>query len=436
MKPPCRLRLLAVLALAVPLPAQTALLHRSRLPPQAAAAVQDLARIEPVVGVWPPRGSASVRAQAAAALRRDRKTLQAAAAQAPRNEEAALAAGIAATFAYNLDVPHSYDAAVADLRGAARLAPTDPRPPWLLGAFFCGTGNGSAQGMTLLLQVEHRFPSRRLPPRFWRSYAECAMFAGMPEHALYAEGRLQRDHAALSAGDRAVLRQARALTRRAVADRDYAPGKFWSAERTASGMLYSSDACGLALPIGKQWKWLFYPLHNDTCAVAVALGPFRGRTAEVTPHLLLMVQPSHPGESLDQFARIRTGGARLTAVTPPACPVARCRGYAESQPGYYQPEGGGYGLITVFAWRGPRYPGLAFETPRVPPRRKSPKVQYFRLARHLGRMAPSLYGLVLLDTAVSVRSQAIAAERAFFAGLRLDAAAPANASRPTPPPGS
>ncbi len=436
MKLQCRLRLLAVLALAVPLPAQTAVLHRSRLPPQAAAAVQDLARIEPIVAVWPPRGSAPLRAQAAAALRRDRKTLQTAAAHAPRNEEAALAAGIAATFAYNLDVPNSYAAAVADLRAAARLAPADPRPPWLLGAFFCGTGNGSAQGMTLLLQVEHRFPSRRLAPSFWRAYAECAMFAGMPEHALYAERRLSREHAAPNAGDRAVLRQARTLTRRAVAGRDYAPAKVWSAERTAAGMLYSSDACGLALPIGRQWKWVFYPLHNDTCAVAVALGPFRGRTAEVTPHLLLMVQPSHPGESLDQFARIRTGGVRLAAVTPPACPVARCRGYAESQPGYYQPEGGGDGLITVFAWRRPKYPGLAFETPRMPPRGKSPKVQYFRLAPHLDRMAPTLYGFVLLDTAISVRTQALAAERAFFAGLRLDAAAAANASRPTPPPGS
>ena len=290
--------------------------------------------------------------------------------------------------------------------------------------------------MTLLLRVGGRFRSRRLPPAFWRAYAQCAMVADMPEHGLFAEGNLKREHAALTAVDRVVLRQARTLTQRAVAGRDYAPGKFWSGERTASGMLYSSDACGLALPIGKQWKWLFYPLHNDTCAVAVALGPFRGRTAEVTPHLLLMVQPKQSGESLDQFARIRTGGVRLTAVTPPACPVARCRGYAESQPGYYQPEGGGYGLITVFAWRGPKYPGLAFETPRMPPQGKSPKVQYFRLARHLGRMAPTLYGFVLLDTAISVRTQAIAAERAFFAGLRLDAAAAASASRPTPPPGS
>ena len=240
----------------------------------------------------------------------------------------------------------------------------------------------------------------------------------------------------MPATGRAVLRRAQALTRRAVAGRDYAPGKFWRGERTASGMLYSSDACGLALPIGKQWRWMFFPLHNDTCAVAVALGPFRGRTAEVTPHLLLMVQPSHPGESLDQFARIRTGGVRLAAATPPACPVARCRGYADSHPAYYQPEGDGYGLITVFAWRAPKYPGLAFETPHALPQHASPKVQYFTQAPELGRMAPTLYGLVLLDTAVSVRSQAIAAERAFFAGLRLDAAAPDNASRPTPPPGS
>jgi hypothetical protein len=393
MKPPCRLRLLAALVLAVPLPAQTALLHRSRLP------------------------------------------LQAAAAQAPRNEEAALAAGIAATFAYNLDVPHSYDVSVADLRAAARLAPADPRPPWQLGAFFCGSGNGSAQGMALLLQVEHRFPPRRLAPGVWRSYAECAMFAGMPEHALYAEGRLNREHAASSAGDRAVLRQARSLTGAPLPAAITRPVSSGAGNEPLPACFIPATPAVLRFPSASSGGGCFSRC-TTTPAPSPSLGPFRGRTAEVTPHLLLLVQPKHSGESLDQFARIRTGGLRLAAVTPPACPVARCRSYAESQPGYYQPEGGGYGLITVFAWRGPKYPGLAFETPHARPQHASPKVQYFTQAPELGRMAPTLYGLVLLDTAVSVRSQAIAAEQAFFAGLRLDAATPPNASRPTPPPGS
>ncbi len=439
MKPPRCLRLLAAFVLAVPLSAQTALLHPSKLPPQAAAAVKDLARIEPIVGVWPPQGSAAVRAQVAAALRRDRKTIQAAAAQAPRNEEVALAAGIAATFAYNLDMPHAYRAAVTDLRDAAHLSPADPRPPWLLGGFFCGTGTGSAQGMAILLKVGSRFPSLRLPPAFWRSYAECATFADMPEHVLYAEANLNREHAVLSAGDRMVLRRARALTRRALPSRDYAPNKVWRVERTAAGIFYSSDACGLALPGGDQWKWQFYALHDDICAVAAVLGPYRGRTTEVTSHLLILVRPQRPGESLDQFARTYVGHLPLAAAaTPPVCPVARCLSYVSSLPAFAKPEGGEYALITAFAWRAPQYPGLAFESPQSLPQHTSPKLQYFTQAPELGRMAPTLDGFVLLDTAASVRSQALAAERTFFAGLRLDAAAEASSGRAAaaPPPGS
>ena len=55
--------------------------------------------------------------------------------------------------------------------------------------------------MAILLKVGGRFPSLRLPPAFWRSYAECAMLTDMPEHVLYAEANLNREHAALSASD-------------------------------------------------------------------------------------------------------------------------------------------------------------------------------------------------------------------------------------------
>src|SRR5271157_822574 len=160
-------RIALVIALLTATPAFASLedIQKAKLPQTSAVqqAYNDVLAIEPMVVGWSnhwdyptPKNEVESRLQA------DLSALQTAALAAPDNEDLLLLTGLAAHYAYNVDVESAYDVAVDADEKAAMLAPDDYRPGWFLGIHQCAATE-TAKGMNNLLAVEQKFPWQSLP---------------------------------------------------------------------------------------------------------------------------------------------------------------------------------------------------------------------------------------------------------------------------------
>jgi hypothetical protein len=269
-----------------------------------------------------------------------------------------------------------------------------------------------------------RAPAQRLAREFWRDYLHCADVTHMPVHARMAAARL-RKYGPLTGGAATAAATATRLIQKADPTKNYTQDEIWHAERAGRAVAIVSTACGVAFAVPAEAQVELAPVRGGTCIALDKLGPLKGKAGDVFAMIMIMVHIPKPGESLAQYAALVDRGAGAVATSPePRCPAQACLAYRAVKAQLYAAEGGGEGLYTFFAGKAPRYPGLRFERPASPatpgatassPRTASP-------APELGRLAPTLYYVVMLDTGVSVRVQAEQAYTAFLAGIRLDAA--------------
>lgn len=417
--------LVAVIAM-IAIPAQARLrdIRTALLPnqPKVQKAYDAALKVEPMAEQWTAPWRYPVpRAKVAATLSTCLVELKDAEITYPHNEELFLLTGIVASYAYNLDVKGAYDAATTSLKDALKLAPNDPRPEWLLGSFYCGSGNKTLEGMDSLLKIESRFDWQKLPADFWGSYMMCATLTNMPAHVLRAASRLSQ-LGPLSATAKWEVEMANKRVVETSVAKTYTPTESWSVNKTSAGIQLFSDACGFGFPDGDQRNWGVYGIHNGVCMVRAKVGPFQGKDGTVVPEILVLARPPKPGETLRDFGQIYARRTGAHPVSPVACPVSACLAFGTGkQAKMYARNGGGTAMLTVFESKAPRFPGLIFEQPRTPPVAKpGSKVQYFRAEPERQRLAGTLYYLVLLDTADSVLNQASNNYRQLLKTLEID----------------
>jgi len=398
-------------------------IRRASLPgdPPVESAYDDVASMENMLQAWSPEWKYSTpKEQVMARVSISLKGLEKAAERWPENEELQLFLGLVAHYSYNLDVQESYQVAVHSFEKAAKLAPQDYRPRWFLGNHGCQSGAIKA-GMERFLAVERESHWDQLAPEFWDDYLNCAHLANIPAHALRAAdhaNKLDPDHA----GSRQFLGDVslKRFTASSPAT-SYETGQVWQATKTGSEVRFASLMFGLEFSAPGTWNINLSGAKNGASSAVIEAGPYGGKTGRVFPNFAIVARPAKPGESLGDFLKAAAPPrVQIKTTAPPACPAEECSAAEGVLAGGYKAEGDALVTMVVFKRDEPAYPGLAFEQPMDLPKAEDGGVHYFHAEERLRRLPGTLYYLVMLDTADSVKAQAREAFLAFLKSVRAE----------------
>jgi hypothetical protein len=368
----------------------------SKLPPDAVQhAYSDLLPIDQFArtpeATWPfPTPKEEVSSRFSLALH----TLQKAQQQAPDNKELQLFTGLVAHLAYNLDIEQPYPA--LDL--LRPLAREDFRAAWFLGIHQCQS-NDPVGGMQQLLHIETS--SASLPSAFWQDYANCAITANMPVHALRAYDKARKTPSG-PPGDEQLEQLARDRIKPSSVTGSYSPHQAWFGEKTAGGVRSTSSVCGESFLTRLSFHVKLGDVVNGMCVVTIDTETYPSRYGPSSASLLLLTQTAKPGESLQAFAERVLKDPRYGAKTPLTgvqCPVATCLSFDITTNKLYKAEGGAHILAVFFQSEQPAYPSLRFETPQPLPKSSNNSGQPApsRPQETLQRFNGTLYTLVTLD---------------------------------------
>lgn len=389
--------------------AGTASIDPERLPidPEVRDVYLDVQRLEPLAQQWAPQWKYDTpKIDVAARLSLALATLEKARMTHPKNEELALLAGLAAHYAYNVDVERAYTMADRAYQAARKAAPGDYRPDWFLAVHQCQSGNELQPAMLRFLATESRFHWDELPAEFWDDYLACAMVNSMPAHALRAASHLRSKDAAPDDMRELRVHQAKKLIE-APSHTSGEVGDIWTGKKTGPHPELVSTLCGLSFGVQGAWK-VGLSKMKDSCTVQIETGPYSAPGGDVSPNVLVLAQAAQGNETLTDFTnRILQGQQVTQAVEAPRCPADECVAYHTITPRQYADAGDGHVLLIAFQREQPEFPGVRFEEPNPPPRdRKTGDVQYFVSQPHLGRIPGTIYYLVMLDAADSVFDKA------------------------------
>lgn len=398
-------------------------IRRASLPgdPPIQSAYDDVASMENMLQAWSPEWKYSTpKEQVVARVNVSLKGLEKAAERWPENEELQLFLGLVAHYSYNLDVQESYEVAVHSLEKASKLAPQDYRPRWFLGNHECQSLAVKA-GMARFLAIERESQWDQLAPEFWDDYLNCAHAANMPAHALRAAdhaNKLDPGHA----GSRQFLVDAsqKRFTASSPAT-TYDTKQVWQATKTGSEVSFASLMFGLEFSTPGRWNIDLSGAKDGAASAVIEAGPYLGKTGQVFPNFAIVVRPAKPGESLADFLKASAPPrVQIKTAAPPACPAEECSAAEGVLPGGYKAEGDALVTFMVFKRDEPGYPGLAFEQPMDLPKTEDGGLHYFHAEERLRRLPGTLYYLVMLDTADSVKAQAKEAYSAFLKSVRVE----------------
>ncbi|MGD0800470.1 MAG: hypothetical protein ABR906_04060 [Terracidiphilus sp.] len=385
-------------------------IHADRLPQETAvlAALDDTRQLEPYCYSYTPDWKYSIaKADVVARLGKDLSSLNLALKDHPDNAELLLLTGLVARFAYNLDAPGSYEAALKVLGQTQKLAPSDIRAPWFRATLLCQTAKPTT-GAEQMLDIESSHAWDQLPAAFWDDYMECATVADMPVHFLRALDHSEKLHApSLEARD--VIADA---TRKRFdpfdPKKEYEPKKVWQAVKVGDDPQFTSTTCGARLRARGDWHIDRLEVTNGSCVAQFRTGPYKATVNKRTPNVLLLVQQPKENESLQEYSKKFLKSGTFEPYSPANCPAATCIALKGIQPESYKEDGGGRSRIVIFERDQPEFPGLIFETPQTLPKSDDKTgVQAYHPGQIQQRMPGKLYYLVLVDTATSIEEPAM-----------------------------
>jgi tetratricopeptide (TPR) repeat protein len=398
-------------------------IRRANLPsdPAVQSAYDDVAKVESMVQSWSSSWQyATPKEDVIARLGLSLKALQEAAERSPDNGELQLFLGLVAHYSYNLDVQKSYSVAVQSLEKATKMAPQDYRPRWFLGYHQCQS-LAIKEGMTRLLAVEQESAWERLPPEFWDDYLNCAHIAYMPAHALRAADHANHLDPQGAQGRQFLVDASHKRIRVPDATSSYEVKEVWESNKAGAWVSFTSPMFGMEFSTPGNWHVSFSGATNGAGNAVVEAGPYPGKTGQVFPNLLVIARPPKPGEGLADFLKAaQTHGSWSKSANPPACPAKECLAVEGALPGAYKKEGDGFATVVVFKREEPSYPGLTFEEPVNLPKTEGDGTHYFVANERIGRLPGTLYYLVMLDTAESVKASAQHAYSDFLKSLRVE----------------
>jgi hypothetical protein len=405
--------LLFAFLLSLPAPlafADMAAIHENQLPQETTvlAALDDARQLEPYCHSWTMNWKFPVaKEDVAARLGKDLGFLTIALKSHPDNAELLLLTGLVARYAYNLDVPNSYDRAMSAFDQAQKLAPSDVRAPWFRSTLLCQTTSPKA-GAEGFLSIEDSHAWDQLPAAFWHDYMECTELTNMPAHVLRAADHLDKLHAPDSKMRDSLTDIARKRFDPFDPKKSYDPKEVWRGTRTGEDVYLTGTSCGVRLSVHGDWAIGQLALGNGVCMAYFSTGPYKATTRDLQPGVMLLVRQPKENETLQDFLRLFTKGGTFDPFTVAHCPAASCIAMRGVQPGMYDKDGDGHGRVVVFERDQPEFPGLIFEAPlEIPKSEGGEGPKFYRPNQMQQRMPGKLYYLVLLDTAVSIEEPAM-----------------------------
>ncbi|WP_231133355.1 hypothetical protein [Capillibacterium thermochitinicola] len=379
------------------------------------AVLAEIEAIESLVYAWTPEWNyATPKEDVIALITSGYKLLAEHAALHPDNGELYLLMGLLAHYGYQLDLEEFYQLAEDAYTKAAALDPGDFRPRWFM-AMHRIKAIQVVEGMEVLLAIAAAHQPAELPPEFWEDYAYAAVLASMPSHAVMA---LTYAHEILGyAGymERLLgqIVQNRFLPLPAEASVDNE--KLWQFYADETGFKLVNRLFGFSLTIPAEWDVRVGPMQNRSVAVLVKPPGKRGFQGSVLPSILLFARRPEVGETLDDFLSTVLGGQAVRELGS----MDGRKTYELETPELYPAEGGGYCYVTGDQRTAPRFPGILLEEPRDVPR-QGEGVHYYAAGPVYRRFDGEIYYLLLLDTALSVKEEALRDYQQVLAGLVIE----------------
>ena len=338
----------------------------------------------------------------------------------PDNAELALLTGLVARYAYNVDVPGSFGAAMSELGQAEKLVPSDFRASWFRATLQCQTLDPSA-GANELLSIEACRNWHQLPVAFWDDYMECASVTNMPAHLLRAASYAEKLNAPKSAMRVFLTGSAHKRFDLFDAKRAYQPKEVWRGASAGSDTEFTSTMCGVRLHARGDWEVNQLALSNGSCLAYFGTGPYKAITTSLRPSVLLLIQQSKEGESLQDFSEKFLRSGTFEPDNSLLCPAPQCIALKGIQPNMYKADGDGHGRIVFFERDQPEFPGLIFESPNSPPKPESGGGPVAYHPNQIQQRIPGkLYYLVMLDTAASIEGPAMKDFEYFLQNLTVE----------------
>ena len=359
------------------------------------------------------------KAQVVSLLSSSLRELRSSAPDAPQNEELLLLTGLVAHFAYNVDVPDTYEVAVQSFEEASKLAPNDYRAGWFLAMHRCQSDEIKL-GMEQMLRVETEYQWRDLPVDFWDDYINCSTMSLMPAHTLRAI-----DHAVHLGEQPANYSSATDIAHNRYkstnATDTYNAHEAWQATQNGD-VRFTSDLCGIGFSAHGDWHVDIKDIAKGTCLLTAETSPYPSRSGYSWPTLLLLTRVPKAQETLDDFAQSFVKKyPSAHPISAPSCPATTCLAFEIVTNSVYESEGGGHFLMVAFAGQSPDFPGLAFEKPEAPPKPESQdKPTYYRPNQRLHRLPGTLYTIVELDSNESIFERSAADFRFLLKSIELD----------------
>lgn len=403
--------------------ADVAAIKAADLPQESAvlAALDDAKQLEPYSHAWAAQWQYAIpQSEVATRLGKDLGSLNAALKNHPDNVELALLTGLVASYAYNLDVEGSHEAAMSSLEAAQRLRPLDVRALWFRARLQCQTKEmkTGAEGF-LALESGHAWDS--LPAAFWQDYSNCATIANLPAHTLRAVDHLKKLDSGAPSRFATEVNIARGRFAPFDPKKKYEAKEAWTGNNFAEDTEFTSTACGVRLRVHGTWQLNQLGLENRTCVAYLSTGPYKATNGELRPSLLLMVKQPEANQTLEDFARKYSTKGSFEAYPLTKCPAVHCVAQKQSQQGMYGKNGDGHGRIVVFERDEPEFPGLIFESPSdFPKTDDTAGPKFYRPAQVNERIPGKLYYLLLLDTASSIEEPAVKDFEFFVQNLTVE----------------
>jgi hypothetical protein len=418
--------LLSVLLLALtvtPAFADIAAIHANALPQESPilAALDDARQLEPYVSAWTNDWKHPIaKGEVAKRLEKDLDFLGAAFQKHPDNAELALLTGLVAHYAYNVDVADSHDKAVLAFEAAQKLTPTDMRTTWFHADLLCQTKETEA-GAREFLDLESTHPWDQLPSAFWGDYMYCATVTNMPAHVLRAASYLERLHAPNSQMRTFLTDNASKRFDAFNPEKKYDPKEVWTGANAGDATKFTSTLCGMRFTVPGQWGVDQLAFSNHSCVALFSSGPYKAATRDLRPSVLVLVQQPAADEKLEAFLKKFTSKGAFEPFTPSRCPATTCLAVKGVQTGMYKADGDGHGHIVAIERDEPEFPGLLFESPTAFPNGDAAnEPQFLRPAQTQKRIPGKLFYLVLLDTAASIETPAMADYNLFLKNLTVE----------------
>ncbi len=302
-------------------------------------------------------------------------------------------------------------AAAAFVPAAAEAVPA----AWSKARGLCEAGKVE-EGWRALVQAEKAAGKKPLPAEYWRDVLACASRATLPANAARA-GKMLDAQKQATPEDRALVAKARASVRVPEGDVVIPPEQAWIVHPKKDGFLLVNTPCGFAFT-PRQDRPLLPPVQQRGCSVRTWAPPYKGKTGEQRPSIVVIARAALPDEKLEDYAKLILPAptwkpAKLDGVR---CPAARCVVHGARIPGLYGPDGDSVRFAVAFERTEPEFPGLALEDPG--PRETIPGSRTAGPA--FGRFRGTIHYIVMFDSAASIAEKAKGDYRRFLADLKVE----------------